>query len=295
MVFDLRSHVTVTKSVIAGLDVAHCRHFLNLGAGTKAVDLLIDRPIIAETGQMPYGIQSESDWAATRTTLRDPVYLDRTKLWQFLAPEEAAPRFLGQINTGRMMMMFEGNHPPVRPAAPGQYGPDIFPLRAREGSVLRFDAGAFPGLPFGVIARKISDFGTPGARWAAFSLLDGTMLAGLVVPAAEGAGQQPNIVSGQNFSANALPPDGYTLTVIPPHSNTGTFNIKVDDMATTAARAATRPASEMRGGYLRSGVLTRVVWSTAQARWLLHRQTETISNANGSAKIFVTGAKLRAG
>lgn len=257
IVIDQRRNSTLSNSTIVGLGISFCQNIYSVSSESKFVDVMFADIDLVESAQMPFRVRTDSDWENSRGVLRDIRVPDRSKLWQYYVDSHgAAPGFLGQFHSSRGLWRYDGHIPTVRAASAGVYGADIFPQWARDGSILDFAAGAFPGLPFAVRARKIGDF--PSTRWVATERLDGVPISQGPVPCSEGASEQLRIVSGQNFTDASPPASGFICLVIPPYTNTGSIGVVVDTMTAVAAR--TPNGAALSAGDVTSGTLTRVWW-----------------------------------
>lgn len=278
MVVDLRSRCTLRNSSFTNFEIGHCRHVFSPQDGSVFQNVLFGEITIHESAQMPFRINPESDWENSWGEIRNLRTPDRTKIWQYYDADihGAAPGFEGQVYSGRHMFKYTGDMPMVRAEDPGEHGADTFPTWARDGSILTFGPGAFPGLPFGVVARKDGNYDETGDRWVALHTLDGEAMSTVTLPSEEDAtaADQLNITSGRNFRESKTPQDGATCWIVPDWSPVGAMTIKVDDMTVRTPKVLCKPDQTPGAGWLRIGVRTRVVWSEALDTWLIDRLDE---------------------
>lgn len=293
MVVDLRSRCTLRNSSFTDFFVRQCRHVFSPQDGAVFQNVLFGEITLLESGQMPFRINPECDWENSWGEIRNLRTPDRSKIWQFYDAEShgAAPGFLGQVYSGRGVFKFTGDAPAVRPAAPGEYAADVFPQWARDGSVLTFEAGAFPGLSHGVVARKVGNYGEQGDRWVALRTLNGESMSTVTLPSEEdgGTANRLNIVSGRNFRETAPPEDGTTCWIVPDWSPVGAMTVKVDDMDVRVPKILAKTDKTPGAGWLRIGIRTPVVWSDALDTWLIGRLDERGIFSNGGYQISPAG------
>lgn len=300
---DIRRGSLLRDSSIRNIDMAFCRHVVEVWEGAAMQGTTISNVRLREVGQQPLRFRPGCDVGnCFGNEIRDIRVDNRESVFVYNTTDDPLSPNNGLIYSGRLRTRFSGSMPPVLPV-------DSFPIWARDGSRLPFAANTFQAnalnwvLPFGVTAMKVGDWNGSGdtGRWVAVETEDGLPLTAVMMPCAmgtEGDGTYPEtpagplrVVSGQRFSAASPPPDGYRIRIKPPATNSGSFGVQVDDMSSIAARCSmpSRAADALPAGYLRPGTATTLTWDATGERWLVDRHIERVSDAGWTADLHEDG------